>query len=454
MFDPSGFCHIASNARNRQKWSVFIYKTSDTESQMLAPGYFNAKSIELNLHDMILALKEGRDNDRWVYSTFIVTGKTTDTITVSNVIMSAWVEANLLNKTDRNQDFMTPVDSLNKGATATQINELIEQITGVKIDLSAEISTKATKATDFVSPITNTNKGITQVQQTQIEQQIDRAATSGKIIGSYWFGKTAAGAAPSPTMAEQNYFDFTTNTPYKAKANLSGWDAQPAITPPANIDAQILITSKFWNIPEQAGQQGGKAFWSHTDSDWSYYPTIVSFESPALSGVPTTPNLTSTSPGNQIANKSYVDNAVGIVNILNAIYPVGAIYLTTGGSLTACPLQALMPGSAWQRVAVDRALWGASGTTGNLPGSNIEQGLPEIEGWFGAPINQDGEPIEVGGSFTNSGEFVEPISSYDKYGPASNIRINFNASSSNPIYGSTTTVQPPAYTVSVWKRTA
>lgn len=445
MFDPSGFCHIASNARNRQKWSVFIYKTTDTESQMLAQGYFNAKATELNLHDMILALREQPSAGRWVYSTFIVTGKTTDTITVSSTIMSAWVEANLLNKTDRNSDFMTPVDSSNKGATATEINELIQQITGVQTDLTNLINTKATKATDFVSPITDTNKGITQVEQSEIESQIDRAATSGKVIGSYWFGKTAAGDVPNPTMAQQNYFDFTTNTPYTAKADLSGWDAQPAITPPANIDAQILITSKFWNIPEQAGQQGGKAFWSHTDGDWAYFPTIVSFESPALSGTPTTPNLTSSSPGNQIANKQYVDSVLS-VGMLNALYPVGSIYITTTNN---CPLVTLIPGSQWEAVAQGRALWGT--TDWNLSGTTIEAGLPNIAG----TLSGAGQ-ISNGAAATGALQ-IEPTSVREaaiEWHDIAGQYLSLDASRSSAIYGSSSTVQPPAYRVSVFRRVA
>lgn len=445
MFDPSGFCHIASNARNRQKWSVFIYKTTDTESQMLVQGYFNAKATELNLHDMILALKEQPNSGRWVYSTFIVTGKTTDTITVSSTIMSAWVEANLLNKTDRNSDFMTPVDSSNKGATATQINELIQQITGVQTDLTNLINTKATKATDFVSPITDTNKGITQVEQSEIESQIDRAATSGKVIGSYWFGKTAAGDVPNPTMAQQNYFDFTTNTPYTAKADLSGWDAQPAITPPANIDAQILITSKFWNIPEQAGQQGGKAFWSHTDGDWAYFPTIVSFESPALTGVPTTPTPTAASPADQIANKAYVDVQLAS-GVFELLYPVGSIYLTTSDSVNESYLANIIPGSQWQRVADGRALWGSS--VGN---QTIQAGLPNITGYADCATETTIPTGETSGAF--SWDHTD-IWIADSTGVNGGHGLQFDASKSNPIYGNSTTVQPPAYTVKVYRRIA
>lgn len=449
MFDPSGFCHIASNARNRDKWSVFLYKSTDTVLAVQAPGYFDSKASELNLHDLILMISP-KPNSGLFYTVkfLIVVGKTTDTIKVDSTIMSEWDYILERDKTDRSSDFMTPITNTNKGATATQINELIEQITGVQTDLTNLINTKTTKATDFVSPITSTNKGITQVQQSAIESQIDRAATSGKVIGAYWFGKTATGTAPNPTMPEQNYFDFTTNTPYKAKSNLSGWDAQPAIVPPADIDAQIIITSKFWNIPEQAGQQGGKAFWSHTNSDWAYFPTIVSFESPALSGVPTAPNISNGSPANQIANKEYVDSKI-TSGLFSALYPVGSLYITTNGS-ASCPIAYLIPDSQWQMVALDRALWGSS--IGNL---TLEAGLPNLQGWFAVPPNdQLSYPSADNSLFVRSDTNADPGTSYDVYGPLTNKRMVFDASKLNPIYGNSTTVQPPAYTVIVWRRTA
>lgn len=450
MFDPSQFCHIASNARNRQKIAVFLYR-NDGHDTPTVPGFFDSKATELNKGDMIIVTKPPvSPYFNLEYNLYQVVEKTVDTVGVRQINSSPENQL-LVIKANKTTDFESPITATNKGATMAQINALIEQLTGVQTDLTDLINTKATKATDFVTPVTASNKGITQTEQSTLEASIDRAATSGKIIGSYWFGKTTTAAAPNPTMSAQNYFDFTTNTPYKAKADLSGWDAQAAIVPPGNIDAQILITSKFWDIPEQAGQQGGKAFWSHTESDWAYYPTIVSFESPALSGVPTTSNLTSSSPQNQIANKAYVDNALNTSTLLAALYPVGAIYITANDS-SSCPLATLIPGSAWNRVAQGCALWGASGTQG--AGQKLAAGLPDIQGWFGAPVNQDAQLISVGGAFSQSGIHVEPHSSYDTYGGAANERVDFKASDSNPIYGNSATVQPPAYTIWVWQRTA
>ena len=117
----------------------------------------------------------------------------------------------------------------------------------------------------------------------------ERAATSGVTKGGYWFGKTtAAFVVPNPTAAEQNYIDFT-----------------------------ILITSKFWDIPEQDGQQGGWAQYSHTDDTWTWWPKIISFKDAALTGTPTAPTLSGSSPATQIVNKQSLKNAQGAQDIVS-----------------------------------------------------------------------------------------------------------------------------------------
>jgi hypothetical protein len=56
MFNKSNFCHIASNNRNEQKGTVFIYKTTDTLDQVTQDGYFNEKLIDINIHDLIICV--------------------------------------------------------------------------------------------------------------------------------------------------------------------------------------------------------------------------------------------------------------------------------------------------------------------------------------------------------------------------------------------------------------
>lgn len=158
-------------------------------------------------------------------------------------------------------------------------------------------------AQSFETPLSDDNKGASMAEITKVEAKVNIAATSGNLIGSYWFGKTELEFTPPlPTRVEQNYFDFTTNTPYTANEDLSGWTAGEQIENPV-VDSKIVITSKLWNIPEQEGQQGGDVYWSHIQNKWvSYAPKIISFESPNLTGIPTTSDITDDSPDDQIVN--------------------------------------------------------------------------------------------------------------------------------------------------------
>lgn len=182
----------------------------------------------------------------------------------------------------------------------SNIDYIYEEL-GEKLDSSSAASTYAAKASDFITPISNTNKGATKTEIDELDNKIDIAGTSGKIIGSYWFGKTnATSEVPAPTLAGQNYYDFATGQVYKSEDG-STWTLVGTNIPPADIDAQIIISSKFWDIPEQENQHGGKAWWSHTNQDWSYSPTIYQDKPAGGASLPMLARLTSTAKFNNVS---------------------------------------------------------------------------------------------------------------------------------------------------------
>ena len=137
------------------------------------------------------------------------------------------------------------------------------------------------------------------------------------------------------------------------------------------------------------------------------------------------------------------------LTILEALYPVGSIYITTSNT---CPLSTLISGSTWALVSSGRVLQGAS--SGHAAGTTIEAGLPNITGelvnssTYRSYLDLTGSgALDVtrkkltnlaGGSGTNSDTDT----------------ITFDASRSSSIYGKSTTVQPPAYVVNIYRRTA
>ena len=131
-----------------------------------------------------------------------------------------------------------------------------------------------------------------------------------------------------------------------------------------------------------------------------------------------------------------------ITNIFNLIYPVGAIYI---GTQSTCPMSIAIPGSSWSLVSAGRALWTGTGSNGN---TTIAAGLPNITGKFATSgFSQSGSGVFI---------YTQPSAGnqgWDGYGTP-NGQWDFNATRSSSVYGNSTTVQPPAYVVNVWRRTA
>lgn len=117
-------------------------------------------------------------------------------------------------------------------------------------------------------------------------------------------------------------------------------------------------------------------------------------------------------------------------------------------------------GGTWERVE-NCTIWGASDT--HPAGTTVEAGLPNITGEYTKRkvINSANEvyndtqgPQKAFGVTTSD---VKLNSIQLVVGSASIVGgelVTFNASLSNPIYGSSTTVQPPAYCMYIWRRVA
>ena len=131
-----------------------------------------------------------------------------------------------------------------------------------------------------------------------------------------------------------------------------------------------------------------------------------------------------------------------MIMTFDALYPVGAIYI---GTQNTCPLATLIPGSTWQLVATDRALWGGNGSNAN---TTIAAGLPDGRGAF----------TESGANVTSVAGGMHKASSYSagwgSTGGDNTATVEYRNSWWNSIFGQSNTVQPPAYRVNVWRRTA
>ena len=151
-------------------------------------------------------------------------------------------------------------------------------------------------------------------------------------------------------------------------------------------------------------------------------------------------------------NSTQIATTNWCIELMKRIYPVGSIYI---GTTTTCPLASVIPGSTWTLVAANRALWTGSGSNAN---TTIEPGLPNITGTaqfreaHGAIVGITGLSGSLYG--TNTGKITFPDGGGDLKDIGDTRVLNINASRSSSIYGNSSTVQPPAYVVNVWRRTA
>lgn len=161
----------------------------------------------------------------------------------------------------------------------------------------------------------------------------------------------------------------------------------------------------------------------------------------------TTSNLTHiagyTENGTKIkdVSKDVLKSWLGVSNP----YPVGSIYISTRSTSPAS-----LFGETWESIASERVLMGVSSSHG--AGSTVSAGLPNITGVL-KDLFVSGRFNQSTGAFKRSSAsgFSEQTYSSDWLGWAD---AQFYASDSNSIYGNSSTVQPAAYYVYMWRRTA
>lgn len=131
-------------------------------------------------------------------------------------------------------------------------------------------------------------------------------------------------------------------------------------------------------------------------------------------------------------------------NFLLAAHPVGSIYQTISPENPAVTFG----GGTWEKIAQDKALMGASDT--HPAGTTAEAGLPNITAKVTSQYGIFNADSEGAFYFVEGANFNYPATGL---GGALIHDLRFSASRSNPIYGASDTVQPPAYFTYTWLRT-
>lgn len=150
------------------------------------------------------------------------------------------------------------------------------------------------------------------------------------------------------------------------------------------------------------------------------------------------------------------DDTDATLSVIEALYPVGSIYITTANS---CPLANIISGSTWVLVSAGMVLQGADGN--HAAGTTISAGLPNITGSVLFDSNSSNQFIPTDafggclyGTVTATKSNYLSTSTTGGSNKERARQLNVDASLSNPIYGGSNTVQPPAFAVNIYRRTA
>lgn len=194
-------------------------------------------------------------------------------------------------------------------------------------------------------------------------------------------------------------------------------------------------------------EPGGDAIRALAVKDYAGSQTIeIGYESAGL----TTSNLTHiagyTDNGTKIkdVSKDVLKSWLGVTNP----YPVGAIYMSTNSTSPAS-----LFGGSWQSIASERVLMGVSSSHG--AGSTVDAGLPNISSGSDAALDIQGSwgAPACRAPFAQTWQGNSELSSSTWSSTPKVISARFDASLCNSIYGRSSTVQPAAYYVYMWRRT-
>lgn len=191
---------------------------------------------------------------------------------------------------------------------------------------------------------------------------------------------------------------------------------------------------------------------SYVDSNLNAIETNVSQNSSKISALEETVSGLSSSVTQISSDVSSLQGSVsGITEeIINILYPVGIVV-----SVISSDSPPFMNYGTWEQVGQGRVLWGADSS--HTAGTTIEAGLPNITGAINPTITTGGVRFALeesnGALYSMYNQYGNYLSNLSYAGSGAS-RIGLDASRSNSIYGSSTTVQPPSLVVIFYKRIA
>lgn len=152
---------------------------------------------------------------------------------------------------------------------------------------------------------------------------------------------------------------------------------------------------------------------------------------------------------NGIGPDAYAIYQQVLAAVVERDHPVGSLYISENATSPA-----ELYGGTWERIE-NCTIWGASSL--HPAGTTLEAGLPNITGTFALGNDRESawsKVAYVDGCFDYGSRGIAALYTQNDKAQNSPLLIEFKASKSSQIYGNSTTVQPPAYCMYIWRRVA
>ena len=142
------------------------------------------------------------------------------------------------------------------------------------------------------------------------------------------------------------------------------------------------------------------------------------------------------------------------LTLVDIVHPIGSVIANADANFDP---NVHFGGTTWEKLAEGRVLMGANAA--HAVGTTEESGLPNITGSARPALRNGGYPLIVdnaSGAFYKNNEngYMAASQGQNTNSSYTGTWIHLDASRSNPIYGRSSTVQPPAYFINYWKRIA